>query len=154
SARARALKIEKSSSGNWILWRERRPYRVDEAVQILAAVGLAFSETPDRTGPGGIAFVARDKMHVELRHDVAERAHVDFLTAGHALERLADHVDLEGEHGLVERREFVQLDDARTLWHQHQPWPAAVVHQPQFAQTQPHQRTGIALYARIEFESG
>ena len=83
-------------------------------------------------------------MDMQLPHDVAERARIDLGAAGHVLQRLRHHVGLEGQHGLVERRQVVDLLDARPLRHQHQPRPAAVVHQPEFAQPKPHDWFAVA----------
>ncbi|MNE96200.1 hypothetical protein D3C80_1943720 [compost metagenome] len=89
--------------------------------------------TPDWAGPAGVAFVAGDNMDVKLPDDIAQRADIDLGGPGNVLQRGRDEIGLERQHGLIERSKIEQLAGAASLWHQHQPGPAAVVLQTQLA---------------------
>src|SRR5690606_7820835 len=127
---------------------------VDEAVQVLAPVGVALAVSPHRARPVGIVLVAGNDVVVQLRDDIAKRADIDLAAGGDALQRLAHRIRLEDQHRLVERGEIMELRDAGPLGDKDQPRPAAVIHQPQFAKAEPQHGHSVALQARVEFESG
>src|SRR3954453_4686257 len=99
-------------------------------MDVVAPVGFAGTVAPYRPRPTRIALRTSDDMDMQLSYDIAERPRIDLGAAGHVLQGLRHHDGFERHHRLVERRQIVDLLDAWTLRHQHQPGPAAVVHQP------------------------
>ena len=93
-------------------------------------------------------------MDVKLPDHIAERPGVDLGTARDPLQRLRDHVGLEGQHGLVKRRQVVDFLDLGALRYQHQPGPASVVHHAQFAKPKPQQLLAVGFEPGIERKSG
>lgn len=108
--------------------------------------------TPDRTRPASVAFVARNHMEMKLTHNIAQSAHIDLVAIGRFLERLRNDPRLEGQHGLVERRHIVNFDQPHAARHEDQPGPAAVIYQPQFAQTELGDRKTVGIKSFIEFK--
>ena len=96
-------------------------------------------------------FEARDHVHVQLRHEVAERGDVELVRLEGIAQRARGAVDLVGQQvalRLVEIDQFARLGQAR---HQHQPWVVGVVHQPQFAQRERRDRMGVGGQLRMQF---
>src|SRR6218665_441348 len=122
----------------------------DEIVACALVPGFGGAETPDRTRPVGITLLAGDHMNMQLPDNVAQRTDIDLVRAGDLLQGRSHHVHLEGQHRLIERRQFEYLAYAGALRHKHKPGPAAVPDQPQLAKAQSQQTVAIALQSFIQ----
>lgn len=107
---------------------------------------------PNRSRPRRIAFLPRNDVHMQLPHDVAQCADVEFVAGC----RLAQH-----SRGLLyflpKRspcfvRQIEYLHAAGYSWHQDQPRIARVVHQQYVAQGKGSDVVRIGLESRVQRE--
>ena len=62
---------------------------------------------PDWHPPPRVADIARDDVPVQMRHDVAERFHVDVVRLRHAHDRVLSHIEISAEGGPFRCRQLV-----------------------------------------------
>ena len=92
-------------------------------------------------------------MHVQLRHDVAERGDVELVRPQQRFERTADEVDFSEQRALIAFIEVDQIARARDARHEDQPRKPRIVHQAQLRELQIADRVRIGGEARIEHEA-
>ena len=102
---------------------QRRADGADQIPRLVLVVGNRRPESPDRARPGGVAGVARDHMHVQLPHDVAERADVDLVCVGLRLEPARRLRRLLDQLCAVGRVEVCEFDEAFAPRDQNEPRP-------------------------------
>src|SRR5262245_9996195 len=75
-------KARRMWGGSGLLQARRELCR--KRLTLARCIGRGRNGAPDRLRPGGIVPAPCDHVHVELRHDVAERGNVE-LVAGHSV---------------------------------------------------------------------
>src|SRR5512139_3690053 len=70
-------------------------------------VGYGHAAAPHRAGPGRIGEDARHHVHVELAHDVAQRAQIELVAGCHRAQRLCRRAYFAPQLILVDRVEIV-----------------------------------------------
>src|SRR5690606_35327458 len=83
---------------------ERFNHFVEEFLFGAGAIGLCRPVAPNGPGPVLVSLGPADDVHVQLSHDVADRADIDLFHAGRLLQGLGDTVGFECQKGLVEGR--------------------------------------------------
>src|SRR5262245_5133311 len=83
--------------------------------------------TPYRLGPRDIRVPARDNVHVQLRHLVAQRGDVELVASRDGLERIRGRRDLAKQLHLRVILEIDEFDQSGQSRHQDQPWVVRVV---------------------------
>src|SRR5712671_7530293 len=75
-----------------------KPYlaakRADEILDFLGVMRQWRHHPPDRTRPGHVAGAARDDMHMQLRHQIAQRCDIQLVAFGDVFQRAGDTADL------------------------------------------------------------
>ena len=114
-----------------------------------------LAEAPHRSRPGEIVLAATYDVHVQLRHDIAERADVQ-LVDGPAFRLGKPSHGGHGERDLLQQAppfiavEVVDLLGAGPARDQHEPWPARVVLQSRLAERQVVDERRRRLDPRVE----
>lgn len=110
--------------------------RFRKGLCVVFAVRLAGSVAPDWTGPCRISGVAGDNMQMQLPDNIAERSCIDLFTIGNCFECLCRDASFECQHGLIKRRQVMDLGDSRPLRHEDKPRPALIIHQAKVTKAQ------------------
>ena len=108
-------------------------------------MGERRHQPPDRAGPGNVAGAARDDMHVQLRHQVAERGDVQLVAFGDLFQGAGGAADLRHQLALFD---FVEIDDLHGFMparHQQQPGVVRILDDKHAAQRQIPDVDGIFL---------
>src|ERR1035437_1275093 len=74
----------------------------DEILDLLGVMCERRHHPPDRTRPGDIARAARDHMHVQLRHQIAEGCDIQLLAFGDFFQRACDATNFRHQLRLLD----------------------------------------------------
>jgi len=73
--------------------------------------------------------MARHDMHVQLRHQIAERAYVDLRGTADALQQSSGPCDLFDQHAAIRSGKVEQFDCIVSTRHKDEPRVTRIVHQ-------------------------
>ena len=95
--------------------------RADEMLHFLGVMRQRRHHAPDRARPGDVAGAARDDVHMQLRHQIAERCDIQLVAFGDFFQRARDAGDFRHQLRLLDLVEVDDLDGVRPARHQQQP---------------------------------
>src|SRR5207342_3135391 len=129
---------------------QRRAQSLDAADKFLGRIRLRAGHAPYRPRPRDVLVEARDHVHVQLRHHVAQRGHVELVRLELGLQQATGAVDFAGELrllGVVQVRPFHRVFHPR---HYDQPGMVGVVHQLHVAQGEV--RDGMCIVGQLRMQ--
>ena len=97
-------------------------HRIHEAVKLLGVMRQRRHRAPDRLRPRRVGLAARDHVHVQLRHRVAERRDIELVALGHRPSARATRA--RSRSSIAPALDLVEIDDfhdAGPARHQQQP---------------------------------
>lgn len=140
---ASACEVENVVSSRWAkafhrsIWCRRKltlslnpdfpSQRAGEAPKLARIVRQDRHRAPDRLRPGGVAAPARDHMHMQLRHGIAERRDIELVALRDLFQRARRPRDLHHQLRLRHLVEVDDLDGRRPPRHQQQPGIIGIV---------------------------
>jgi len=118
----------------------------------LRRIRYGCAHAPDRLRPRSVIALARDHMHMELRHDIAQRGDIELVRDDQRAQDLSTPFDFIQKLMLIRMRKVDPIAHIGAAGYQDHPGKARVVHQQDARQLKVSDRMGVGCKLCVEIE--